>query len=350
MSTPFIPIPRPPNTQNCEDGIYAGTLPSQICNPDVICNLRCIDVVIDDRQEFDTPLNGGVYSYTIQKTRGSSPIVWTITTGALPAGLALNASTGAITGTVTETEDNTGSVEFTATNCDTGTSTITWEWTVGGCTAPSDLLPASGDIAQPVVGVDYTVAFTASGSGPLVFTVTSGAAGLTAAGITLAPDGTLTWAGADVDTAEHVFEVTATGPCGSVAETYTIQGTEPVTPKTLRWGNLAYPGAPAAAPTFVEGDFISGGPLFSDYTEAGATAAVTRVGSYIFPSIAGTRQVMWIADSLLVGTETFMVSGLPWGLDPGDNTYLQSLTIAGVAGKVFFTSDRNGGSYTVDVT
>lgn len=346
MSMPFTPIPRPPNTQNCEDGVLDGTLPSQICNPAVICDRRCIDVVLNEDGAFpqwfeDQVVNLSLQAYVVS---GSAPISWSITSGTLPAGLSLVG--GNITGTISESP-GTGSVTLQATNCEEGTDSIVLSWDVNACTPPSALLPATGDIDQPVLGQDYEVVFSASGTGPLVFTITSGAAGLAAAGIELATDGTLTWAAADVDTDEHVFEVTATGPCGEVSETYTIQGSAPF---TLRWGNLAYPGAPTAAPTFVETDFTGGGPLFSDYTEAGAEVAVTRVGSYLFPSISGTRQVMWIADSLLVGAETFTVSGLPWGLDPGANTYLQSLTINGVPGKVFFTSDRNGGSYTVDVT
>jgi hypothetical protein len=41
------------------------------------------------------------YSQTLQATGGTSPLTWSITTGALPAGLLLNGTTGAITGTPT---------------------------------------------------------------------------------------------------------------------------------------------------------------------------------------------------------------------------------------------------------
>ena len=45
---------------------------------------------------------GSVYSgATLQATGGITPYSWTVTTGSLPAGLTLNAATGAISGTPT---------------------------------------------------------------------------------------------------------------------------------------------------------------------------------------------------------------------------------------------------------
>jgi len=49
--------------------------------------------------------NGNVnaaYTATLQSTGGVAPILWSVTVGTLPTGLSLNASTGAITGTPTE--------------------------------------------------------------------------------------------------------------------------------------------------------------------------------------------------------------------------------------------------------
>jgi hypothetical protein len=44
---------------------------------------------------------GTAYSQTLQATGGTQPYAWEVTAGTLPAGLSLNASTGAITGTPT---------------------------------------------------------------------------------------------------------------------------------------------------------------------------------------------------------------------------------------------------------
>ena len=50
---------------------------------------------------------GVAYSATLTATRGTTPYTWTLTSGALPTNLQLNASTGAITGTPTVAVSNT---------------------------------------------------------------------------------------------------------------------------------------------------------------------------------------------------------------------------------------------------
>src|ERR1700692_254423 len=49
---------------------------------------------------------GAAYSTTLVETGGTPPFTWTTTSGTLPAGLMLNASTGAITGTPTASASN----------------------------------------------------------------------------------------------------------------------------------------------------------------------------------------------------------------------------------------------------
>jgi hypothetical protein len=56
------------------------------------------------------------YSATLAASGGTTPYTWSISSGSLPAGLALNTATGAITGTPT----NTGTFTFTAQAADAG--------------------------------------------------------------------------------------------------------------------------------------------------------------------------------------------------------------------------------------
>lgn len=62
---------------------------------------------------------GVAYSGTVAATGGVAPYTFAVTTGALPAGLTLNSSTGAITGTPTAA----GSFTFTITVTDSATFT-----------------------------------------------------------------------------------------------------------------------------------------------------------------------------------------------------------------------------------
>jgi len=64
---------------------------------------------------------GTAYSATLAATGGSSPYTWSLAAGALPAGLSLNASTGAITGTPTVG----GTASFTARVTDSAARTVT---------------------------------------------------------------------------------------------------------------------------------------------------------------------------------------------------------------------------------
>lgn len=65
---------------------------------------------------------GVSYSGTLAATGGVTPYTWSVTTGALPAGLTLNPATGAITGTPTAAGTFTFTV--TVTDSDTGVAKL----------------------------------------------------------------------------------------------------------------------------------------------------------------------------------------------------------------------------------
>jgi hypothetical protein len=79
---------------------------------------------------------GIAYSATLAATGGTTPYTWTVTGGSLPAGLTLNASTGAITGTPTSTAS--AGVTFTVTDSSapvqTKSATLTLTITASGIT------------------------------------------------------------------------------------------------------------------------------------------------------------------------------------------------------------------------
>ena len=114
---------------------------------------------------------GVAYSSTLNASGGTAPYAWSITTGSLPAGLTLNASTGAISGTPT----TSGLASFTVKVTDASvpaqaqTQSLSINVVVGvGITISS--LPGG------VVGTAYSATLTAGGgTTPYTWTISSGA-------------------------------------------------------------------------------------------------------------------------------------------------------------------------------
>jgi Protein of unknown function (DUF4038)/Putative collagen-binding domain of a collagenase/Putative Ig domain/Immunoglobulin I-set domain len=75
---------------------------------------------------------GSTYSATLSASGGTTPYTWTLTSGTLPAGLSLNASSGAITGTPTQAVTNAGpTFEVSDSSSPVRTQTASLAMTVG---------------------------------------------------------------------------------------------------------------------------------------------------------------------------------------------------------------------------
>lgn len=85
---------------------------------------------------------GTAYSSTLAATGGTAPYTWSLAAGSLPAGLSLNAATGAITGTPTAG----GTVSFTARVTDSAARTVTRALSIA-VTAPA--LPGAFNKTAP---------------------------------------------------------------------------------------------------------------------------------------------------------------------------------------------------------
>ena len=169
---------------------------------------------------------------TLVASGGTGPYSYTVTTGSLPAGISLNASTGALTGTATQG----GSIAFTvtATDANTNTGTQAYTWTVNAPTLA--LAPAPGNLAV-TTNITFTQAFTASaGTAPYTYTET----GTLPTGLTWTA-GTGTISGKTAQTGSFPITITAkdsstgTGPY-SQNFAYTLVVTSPtitVAPTTL---------------------------------------------------------------------------------------------------------------------
>jgi hypothetical protein len=129
----------------------------------------CPTITVDPGTLADG-LVGTAYSQTLSASGGTSPYTFTLTSGTLPNGLSLNASTGVISGTPTASNAAGVSLTFRATDANgcTGTRTVTLKI----CPVIS-LTPAT--LTTPVVGTAYSQTLSASGgASPYTFSLASG--------------------------------------------------------------------------------------------------------------------------------------------------------------------------------
>ncbi len=104
---------------------------------------------------------GVAYSTSLSVTGGTPPYSWSIIAGSLPAGLALNAGTGQLSGTPT----TVGSTSFTASVIDANNQTATKAVTVVIAAGPL-VIVKTANVSSAVAGatVSYTITITNTGS------------------------------------------------------------------------------------------------------------------------------------------------------------------------------------------
>jgi Ice-binding-like/Putative Ig domain/Dockerin type I domain/NHL repeat len=165
---------------------------------------------------------GTAYNQTISATGGTAPYAFSVTTGALPAGLSLNAATGAITGT----PNPAGTFNFTITAKDTNLcpGSRAYSIVIGPPTCPViTLYPAT--LPDGAIGSAYSQYISpAFGTAPYTYSVT---AGVLPPGLSLNAFNALTGAitGAPTLPGTFSFTMTATdtyGCSGSQAYSLTI--------------------------------------------------------------------------------------------------------------------------------
>src|ERR1700687_4506053 len=166
-----------------------------------------------------TSLPGGTvntpYSATLVSSGGAAPITWTVTTGALPARLSLNAGSGVISGTPT----TVATTNFTVTATDSTSPTAqTAAKALSITVSASGLVITTTSLPSGVVTSNYNQTLQSSGgTNPVTWTITTGTlpAGLTLNAATGSISGTPTTTGMSA------FTVKATDSTAPTAQTAT---------------------------------------------------------------------------------------------------------------------------------
>jgi hypothetical protein len=120
------------------------------------------------------------YSQSLAASGGTAPLSWSITSGALPAGLSLEATTGQISGTPTAN----GTVSFTAQVTDANNATTSQSFTLR---INKMIVITTNKISDGKVGTAYSKTFHATGgTAPFTWSVISG---LLPSGLSLSSSG-----------------------------------------------------------------------------------------------------------------------------------------------------------------
>ncbi len=126
---------------------------------------------------------GSGYTSTLNATGGVTPYTWSITTGSLPAGLALNASSGAITGTPATGSAGAYPITVKVTDAGTPQQSQTFSTTI---TIYTGLTITTTSLPNDVMGTAYNQSVTAvGGTTPYTWSYT----GTLPPGLTLTPSG-----------------------------------------------------------------------------------------------------------------------------------------------------------------
>ncbi|MGB9491272.1 MAG: Ig domain-containing protein, partial [Terriglobales bacterium] len=172
---------------------------------------------------------GTSYSQTLAATGGITPYSWAVTTGSLPAGLSLNASTGAITGKPTGPQ--VGAISFTVTVTDSESPTKTATANLSITISAPPLTITTNSLSTGVLNQSYSQTVQATGGvTPYTWSISSGSlpAGLSINGSTGAITGTPTATGTSTFTVQVTDVETPTEQTATKNLSITINNSAPL--------------------------------------------------------------------------------------------------------------------------
>ncbi len=193
--------------------ITASSIADSSVTATAVLNVPVNPAIITAAGPLPAGTSGTAYATTLAGLGGIPPYAWSVTKGNLPAGLTLNASTGAITGIPT----TAGNPTFAVTLTDSGSPALTTTSTFSIAIAFPLLTISTTTLPTSTLGTAYTAALTASGGAGTGYTwsVTSGT-GLSAVGLRLSSSGVITGIPTASETSAP-FTVQVTDASGNMA-------------------------------------------------------------------------------------------------------------------------------------
>jgi hypothetical protein len=253
---------------------------------------------------------GAAYTASLAATGGITPYTWSISQGALPTGLAISSTTGAISGS----SSSAGTASFTVTLTDSGSPALTTSAAYTITTLYSPLSITTTSLPNGTAGTPYTTNLAATGGSGTgyTFAVTAGT-GLSAVGLTLSPSGAITGT-PTTGQAAGVVAVMVTDSAGNTA-------------KQVLTLTIAYPTLTITSLSLSSG--VAGNPYTSTLTATGGSGT-----GYTWAVTSGATSLSAVGLSLssggvisgatpVSGTATFTVQVT----DSANNTATANLTV-----------------------